>query len=96
MTPTKLLTRSRRKETLENNKQKVLLYLIRKTKWKRLYWKRPLEIKYLHIAKAKRLTYKQVRRAVDNLVREKKIERWTTYCRPNYKITYVRIMGINQ
>jgi len=44
------------------------------------------------IAKAVKCSYKQARYALDKLVRDKKVERWTVYCGPCQKKSYLRVL----
>lgn len=93
MTPKKLLPPlNSRAIRVEKNKKKVYTYLKRKLSYKRRSKNVPLLITMLTIAKAKGLSYSQVRYALNELLLEGKIEKWTVSDRPMHSATYYRIV----
>lgn len=63
-----------RKET-GKNKEKVLEYL----RFVLKRWPRPKELRIGDLSRKLGLSYRQVRRIIDNLVEDKVIEKWTQY-----------------
>lgn len=73
------------------NESIVSKYVLRKLKYRK-YNRRPLELKYLYIAKATRLTYKQVRRIMDKMVASKKIEKYQAWEDKNLRRNFYRLV----
>lgn len=92
MTPTKLYPVNSTLQKLidEMNQEKVYLYLKRKLQIRK-FNKRPLECTYGQIGRKMKLTYKQIRRIINILVKKKIIEKWTTVdSEKKKKIMYLR------
>jgi len=75
-----------------SNMDVVLLYLKRKSRYRKLKdRKKNVQVNYLWIAKATKLSYKQVRRAVDNLCITGAIVRYHTFDENHKHINWYKI-----
>lgn len=77
--------------------ERVYLYITRKCRYKRMrYVKRPLNIQITWVRKACRLTYKEARRALEQLVKDRRIEKWTVFDKPKHSKSYYRIPPVDK
>lgn len=67
---------------------KISSYILNKLN-KRKYNKRPMELKYLYIAKATESSYKQVRTVMDKLIATKQIEKFYSATQKSGKLLRV-------
>ena len=81
---------------VENNKKEVYLYIKRKSIYKRKYYKRPIELKYLHIAKACGISYKQARLSVNKLIAENLLTKWSSYPDPCTTKNFYRLVEFEE
>lgn len=73
----------RNKEDLDRDFKRISKYILRKLD-RRRYQRRPMELKYLHIAKATQSTYKQIRRVFDIMTETKILTKYRAWERlPN-------------
>lgn len=91
----KILLHSKRPLADDLKRQVIWNYLMKRLKKKRLkgnkFDNRGKELKYLHIAKATGLTYKQVRTLMDRLVKAGLIEKWAIYSNFNCTHNFYRL-----
>lgn len=78
----KKLKKKKNRILVLNNKKEVYLYIKRKSIYKRKYYKRPIQLKYLMIAKACGISYKQARLCVNKLIQENLLTKWSKYPTP--------------
>jgi len=71
------------KEKLKDTEYKIRKFILGKID-RRKHNRKPLEMRYLHVAKGTRMTYKQVRRVFDLMVLEGTIEKFVKWQKDDY------------
>lgn len=84
------------KEELKRNKEVVIRYIRKKSYLGGRNIKVPIELKYLRIGKACKLSYKQVRLIVNKLIKEGTLEKWRKYVSKKCTQNFYRLKNINQ
>lgn len=79
-------------EKVKTHTRRVYIYIKRKLRYNRKkYAKRPLKIQITWVRKACKLTYDEARYALNCLVYDGLIEKWTVFDRPRHRTSYYRL-----